>query len=758
MAQMAAQVLILAAMTTGAGVVAQCTPQWLPGPGLPDVDHIAQTSTLWDPDGPGPLSAALMIGGRFSFAGQSPARNIALWDGSSWSPMGGGLPHDSSSLGVCALAQHGGMLIAGGSFELTPGSPGQGIAAWNGSAWAPLGGGGGGIVGWVSSLAVYGDDLIAAGYFAAADSTPVSNIARWNGASWHTLSAGLAGGAVYALAVHDGLLVASGTFTSAGGQPAPGVASWDGSSWAALPALGAAPGAWAGSLLSFGGDLYAAVTFPSGASPVAPPYVLRLEGGGWSAVGGDVNGWVSALGVHEGELIASGVFTRAGGVDVEHLAAWDGTNWSVAADGRGRPALAIQSWGDRLILLGGGGGMPNGLPGEGVSVWDGTTWSGLRPGFDGWVSALAVYAGDLIAGGSFDTAPGIEARGIARWDGRNWHPLAGGLESSGHWQVRDLVTHAGRLVVVGSFDTAGAVPANNIAVWDGQAWEALGEGLSLIPLRAASWRNELYVCGHLQLAGGGISTLARWDGQEWNEPAPPLAGTVNDVAVHDGRLIAVGMFRINSAAPWYRAAAWDGLSWEPLPGFYSGTAEVVASHRGELFVGGPLTTVGGQSADLFRRSGSGWQVVANTHGGYGTGAIRTLGPIGGDLLVAGDFEFINGLRADGLARWDGTMWTPIGAPAGTLAAAAYGTGIAIAGKFPQGPAGTSRFAILDCECYANCDNSPGPAMLNVADFTCFLTSFAAGDPYANCDQSTQPPTLNVADFTCYLQRFAAGCQ
>lgn len=61
-------------------------------------------------------------------------------------------------------------------------------------------------------------------------------------------------------------------------------------------------------------------------------------------------------------------------------------------------------------------------------------------------------------------------------------------------------------------------------------------------------------------------------------------------------------------------------------------------------------------------------------------------------------------------------------------------------------------------CYANCDGSQEPPVLNVADFSCFLQRFAAGAAYANCDASTTPPVLNVADFTCYLQRFAAGCE
>ena len=77
-----------------------------------------------------------------------------------------------------------------------------------------------------------------------------------------------------------------------------------------------------------------------------------------------------------------------------------------------------------------------------------------------------------------------------------------------------------------------------------------------------------------------------------------------------------------------------------------------------------------------------------------------------------------------------------------------GGGYTLAGGFWTGSPGV---------CYANCDQSTTAPVLNVADFTCFLQKFAAGDAYANCDQSTQPPVLNVADFTCFLQRFAGGC-
>jgi hypothetical protein len=60
-------------------------------------------------------------------------------------------------------------------------------------------------------------------------------------------------------------------------------------------------------------------------------------------------------------------------------------------------------------------------------------------------------------------------------------------------------------------------------------------------------------------------------------------------------------------------------------------------------------------------------------------------------------------------------------------------------------------------CYANCDGSTASPILNVNDFICFQSRYAAGDTYANCDGSSVPPILNVNDFICFQAKFAAGC-
>jgi outer membrane protein assembly factor BamB len=149
-----------------------------------------------------------------------------------------------------------------------------------------------------------------------------------------------------------------------------------------------------------------------------------------------------------------------------------------------------------------------------------------------------------------------------------------------------------------------------------------------------------------------------------------------------------------------------------------------------------------------------------------TGAVvSTAGPLAGfdkprmTIDSAGRLYVSNGAFATGRVysynadltpRWDvGVTNINIGGPAmganGTLVVAGVGTNV------------RAYRTVRTGACYANCDESTAEPVLNVADFTCFLQKFAAGDTYANCDQSTTAPVLNVGDFTCFLQSFATGC-
>jgi hypothetical protein len=128
----------------------------------------------------------LYAGGGFTSAGGVAANHIARWDGATWSPLGNGMEADLSSYPyprVAALAvDHEDNLYAGGDFTVAGGAPANHIAMWDGSSWSPLGSG---VVGRsngyiILSLAWDGNEnLYAGGDFLYAGGKPSANIARW---------------------------------------------------------------------------------------------------------------------------------------------------------------------------------------------------------------------------------------------------------------------------------------------------------------------------------------------------------------------------------------------------------------------------------------------------------------------------------------------------------------------------------------------------------------------------------------------------
>lgn len=82
------------------------------------------------------------------------------------------------------------------------------------------------------------------------------------------------------------------------------------------------------------------------------------------------------------------------------------------------------------------------------------------PGTNKAVSALVIdKSGILYAGGNFDSAGGVKVNHVARWDGRFWSALGNGTNSD---FVRGsviclAVDSAGDLFAGGFFDTAGGI-------------------------------------------------------------------------------------------------------------------------------------------------------------------------------------------------------------------------------------------------------------------------------------------------------------
>ena len=100
----ARRVPLLALLMVGARARAQCSTAWVPMPGLCGVHGVVRAALEWDPDGPGPRPAQVVVAGDFRFAGSVAANCIAAWDPVTrvWSPLGSGLNSTAAALAQLA--------------------------------------------------------------------------------------------------------------------------------------------------------------------------------------------------------------------------------------------------------------------------------------------------------------------------------------------------------------------------------------------------------------------------------------------------------------------------------------------------------------------------------------------------------------------------------------------------------------------------------------------------------------------------------
>ncbi|MEY3162328.1 MAG: hypothetical protein RIT25_2319, partial [Planctomycetota bacterium] len=231
----------LALLALGAlapGLAAQCAPQWQPGDGVPGViggSTVVRAVTNWDPDGAGPITPKIVVGGIFSFVGTIAASNIAAFDPATgtWSALGSGTNNEVRALAVLP----NGDLVAGGNFTSAGGVACSRMARWNGTAWAPLASS---VDGTVAALAVSpGGDLLAGGTFRTVGGVTVNMLARWDGTTWSAVGGGTLAtiNAIWSiLTLANGDLVVGGQFTSIGATVANNIARWYGTTWSALGA------------------------------------------------------------------------------------------------------------------------------------------------------------------------------------------------------------------------------------------------------------------------------------------------------------------------------------------------------------------------------------------------------------------------------------------------------------------------------------------------------------------------------------------
>jgi len=325
----------------------------------------------------------LYVGGSFTNAGGSVTTNLAKFDGTNWSTIGGGIGYytGSTAPAVDVITWHNGLLYIGGNFTNAGPTPVFNLAVWDGNTWSSVGGGAGGASDTVAALQFIGDDLYAAGQFTTAGGVPALNIAHWNGSSWSALGSGLKGPAgsrpVNALALLGSDLYVTGNFTNAGGQAMSRVAKWDGGSWSNLGGLNGA-GLRA---ISNSSSIYIAGDFNLAGGSVIGDHLIRWDGANWFGVSGKpaqgTYTFVQALGFGSDGLYMGGIFLTVGTTSAARIARWDGTTWYPLAEGvsgsfNGNTVIvrAIKGQGNN-VYIGGGFTTAGTLSVANIAYWDG---------------------------------------------------------------------------------------------------------------------------------------------------------------------------------------------------------------------------------------------------------------------------------------------------------------------------------------------------------------------------------------------------
>jgi hypothetical protein len=345
---------------------------------------------------------------------------------------------------------------------------------------------------------------------------------------------------------------------------------------------------------------------------------------GWipSAGAASTDGYINAFVVlPDGEVIAGGSFTMAGGVSANRIARYN--------------------------------------PVTGV-------WTPLGSGVDGLVFAVATLAGgDVVAGGTITTAGGVAANHIARYNSGTgaWSALGAGLLGTGlgNSVLALAVPSGGHLIAGGNFTMSGGVSANRIARYNpfNEAWSSLGGGLNGNVNAAASLPGGEVIVGGLFTAAGGRSAnrIARCNpvtgtwfalGSGLDRPVLALAVLPGGDVIAGGDFISAGGIAASYIA---RCNPTTG-AWSALGSGVNGSVSALAVlPGGDVIAGGRFTVAGGVAANRIAR----YNPTTGVWSALGSGVNNLISALavlpGGDVIAGGSFTMAGGVPSTYFARY-----------------------------------------------------------------------------------------------------------
>lgn len=525
---------------------------------------------------------------------------------------------------------------------------------------------------------------------------------------------------------------------------------------------------------------------------------------GFCIPGADDNVGIQSFALYDGKLYAGGRFTAIGCAQADNVAAFDGSSWAPVGAGTNGTVWALTVY-DNKLIAGGAFTAAGGGAAYYIAAWDGATWSPLSSETDGLISALAVYDNKLIAGGVFTTAGGGAANNIAAWDGAGWAPLGTGINQVSGYPVRDMCVFDGKLIVGGEFYHL----STNVVAWNGSSWSALGAGLGneICPVWALTVHGgDLFAAQNYYASSPGCSPDAvhSWDGSTWSPVGTGMGGSVFDLFVYNGDLVASNYKSVKAwdgmnwtelgsglASRGYPLAeynnnltdgksSWDGMSWSPLGPGIDGSVKALIVHNDKLYIGGEFDHAGVVAAsriaswdgDTWLPLGPGLDVVP-----FGTSIVDAFAVYGGELIAGGTFRSIGGVDMWGIASWNGAGWSSLGPGCGTVdALEVYDGKLMVGGDLSEYLLGFpvdgiaawngSSWASFGDDCFAKDFTIYGGNLVACGFFPIVGETARARVAYWNgaswvpvgSGLRTDQSTFDVLDVTEYNGKLIAGCE
>ncbi len=229
---------------------------------------------------------------------------------------------------------------------------------------------------------------------------------------------------------------------------------------------------------------------------------------------------------------------------------------SVRAICRWTPPGSSQEW----TIVAGDFNSVNSINVNHVAAWDGSTWQTLDKGFDKEAFCATVYDGKLVVGGSFygthpDATQGsVDLGFVAVWVHEENEPLNGqwkrlyddstaGSEFGVDSNVRGLTVHDGSLFACGDFirvlNSTGSSDllyrigkwTKSNSTWNVGDWDQLSTGLDSVAHSIATHDGAVWV-------GGDFSAkLGKWTGSNWSTPGLSPSNNVRAVDAADSKLL-----------------------------------------------------------------------------------------------------------------------------------------------------------------------------------------------------------------------------